>query len=410
MLAMFRDAVEAGETVADINLMAFAYSHCGLILEYMGRLSEAVPCSLEGLSLAEKTDSPLNKGIVYGALVRQYTFGENAKLADEYFSKMAGLPQGVLRNPLVEAFSKAVYLAGKGMHEEAAQCFQLCLKLKVNSGYRAWVMQNMAWALRKRGRNYEAKKYKEKSERIIKKIEETVAHVDVQASLIAPAHVQVNQKFDVRCDLTNVSKKQGTLNKVESLLPSPFKIVNGDSAAAIQGKKIGAFKVESISLTVTVAKPGTYPLRPKIVYADDYGKIKICKPKAVSITVMEPAAASREQARVYPLESLGFKSKDAKEAFGFLINAFEDDYLLRKLPLDRSGWRTLVQIAKAGLISQYSLYGSPNRRGPALLELEHLGLVIRRYFPGERGRGGKILKLRVAYEKDIVRRHINLNG
>ena len=39
MLAMFRDAVEAGETVADINLMAFAYSHCGLILEYMGRLS-----------------------------------------------------------------------------------------------------------------------------------------------------------------------------------------------------------------------------------------------------------------------------------------------------------------------------------------------------------------------------------
>ena len=127
----------------------------------------------------------------------------------------------------------------------------------------------------------------------------------MQASLIAPAHVQVNQKFDVRCDLTNVSKKQGTLNKVESLLPSPFKIVNGDSAAAIQGKKIGAFKVESISLTVTVAKPGTYPLRPKIVYADDYGKIKICKPKAVSITVMEPAAGKQGTSKSLPSGEFG---------------------------------------------------------------------------------------------------------
>ena len=35
-------------------------------------------------------------------------------------------------------------------------------------------------------------------------------------------------------------------------------------------------------------------------------------------------------------------------------------------------------------------------------------LVETRFFPGERGRGGNIMKLRICYEKEPVKRHIDL--
>ena len=66
-----------------------------------------------------------------------------------------------------------------------------------------------------------------------------------------------------------------------------------------------------------------------------------------------------------------------------------------------------MDIVKQGRISQYSMYGVSGRHGSALSELERLGVVEVRLFQGERGRGGKILKLRIAYEKENVKRHID---
>jgi hypothetical protein len=45
------------------------------------------------------------------------------------------------------------------------------------------------------------------------------------------------------------------------------------------------------------------------------------------------------------------------------------------------------------------MYGMSGRCGEAKVELEHLGLVESRFFYGERGRGGQILKLRIFCEK-----------
>ena len=66
-----------------------------------------------------------------------------------------------------------------------------------------------------------------------------------------------------------------------------------------------------------------------------------------------------------------------------------------------------MDIVKQERISKYSLYGAASYRGPALSELEQLGAVEVRLFQSERGRGGKILKLRIAYEKENVKRHID---
>jgi hypothetical protein len=65
-----------------------------------------------------------------------------------------------------------------------------------------------------------------------------------------------------------------------------------------------------------------------------------------------------------------------------------------------------MEIVKDGKVSTYSVYGE-GRRGTALIELERRGLVETRIFPGERGRGGKILKARVCYDKDPVKRQVD---
>ena len=66
-----------------------------------------------------------------------------------------------------------------------------------------------------------------------------------------------------------------------------------------------------------------------------------------------------------------------------------------------------MDIVNQANVSRYSMYGSSYHRGLVTRELKNLGIVEARFFFGERGRGGKILKLRVIYEKEIVKQYID---
>ena len=66
-----------------------------------------------------------------------------------------------------------------------------------------------------------------------------------------------------------------------------------------------------------------------------------------------------------------------------------------------------MQIVENAKISKSSVYGAGGRRGPAISELERRGLIETRVFPGERGRGGKILRARIFYEKETVKRYFD---
>jgi hypothetical protein len=103
-----------------------------------------------------------------------------------------------------------------------------------------------------------------------------------------------------------------------------------------------------------------------------------------------------------------FKTEVAKKAFNFLLKAFVQDYMRRRLPLEWSGWRTLMEIAKQANLSKHSIYGDGQFRGRAIAELERRGFIEARIFPKERGRGGKITKVRVFYEREPVKRRIDL--
>jgi tetratricopeptide (TPR) repeat protein len=230
---------------------------------------------------------------------------------------------------------------------------------------------------------------------------ERFEHANIQAYLSAPEEVTVGEEFELRIDLANIAKEYGLLVRIDKLIPTTFKvtkapapyIMEGESLNA-KGKQLAPHKVESIKISAQATKTGVSQLCPEVIYVDKLGKFKKFRCEAVPITIL-------------PSAGFQFKTDNARKVFEYLTKAFIDDYMKRRLPLEKSGWRTLVQIKENAKVPKSSIYSTIKRRGYAISELEKRGLVETRIFPGERGRGGRITKARVFYEKETIKRYID---
>ncbi len=120
---------------------------------------------------------------------------------------------------------------------------------------------------------------------------------------------------------------------------------------------------------------------------------------------VKSASAEKELIQVPP--TFTFKTKAARLIFNHLVHAFIEDYMKRRLFIGEAGWRSLVQIAQSAHVSFRSVYGSGRRRGSAISELERRGLIETRIFTGKRGRGGKITKARIQYEREPMKRYVD---
>lgn len=227
------------------------------------------------------------------------------------------------------------------------------------------------------------------------------AHANIEAHLTVPAEVIVEEELEVRLDLVNVGKDFGLLIRVEDLIPEGFKVKAlssqyslEDGSVDLKGKRLEPLKVEPIKIGLLTTEPSVANFSPKVIYADELGKFKTTKPEPVSLTV-------------HPKLAFEFKTEGAHKAFDYLVKSFVEDYMKRRLSLEKSGWRTLMEIIKHGKVSRSSVYASSGGRGASVSELERRGLVEARIFLGERGRGGKIVKMRVCYEKEPVKRYID---
>lgn len=106
-------------------------------------------------------------------------------------------------------------------------------------------------------------------------------------------------------------------------------------------------------------------------------------------------------------QAIKFKSDIATKVFDRLVDFFIEDYMAKKYVAEKSGWRTLVEIASKARISTSALYGKHSTINPALNEPVRRGLIETRIFPGERGRGGEIMRLRIAYDREPVKEFVN---
>ena len=230
---------------------------------------------------------------------------------------------------------------------------------------------------------------------------ERFEHANIQARLSVPKDVGVEEDVEIQLDLVNVAKNYGLLVRIDNLAPKGFKVTEKPPGYAMEdgsldmgGKRFEPLKVETIKILARATDVGIFDLGPEVIYVDEAGQFQTCKPKTVRVTV-------------HPPHAFRFDAKDAQSTFDYLVKAFVEDYMRRRLSFEKSGWRSRMQIVKNAKISKSSVYGARGRQGRAMSELERRGLVETRVFPEERGRGGRIIKTRISYEKEPVKRYVD---
>jgi len=104
-------------------------------------------------------------------------------------------------------------------------------------------------------------------------------------------------------------------------------------------------------------------------------------------------------------QAFGFESDGAERIFSYLLRSFVDDHYSRKQHADSAGWRSMVEIAKGIGARTTSLYSATS--AASLGELIRKGVVERKFFSKQRGRGGRVTRLRIAYQKGFVKEYVD---
>jgi tetratricopeptide (TPR) repeat protein len=443
-LNMYSKIIEIDEKLKLGNYLrlVYAYTFSSQVFERIGDFEKALSYGLKALEISEKTDSLAINGIVDSNLTVIYTKLGDLESAEKYFEKLKKLPPDILLHPLVNGdIAKAVFFAGKSQWKKSNRYFAECfhsLRSSPQPECESRVKLFYAWALEKQGRIEESKVQVEERQRAYSEAEEIFAHANVQANLMIPIKVEVGKTFEARLDIVNTSRKNGLLVRVENDLPPEFKVTNLPQKRTNQNeffdlkeKKLKPFQVTILKVKLEATKMGIFNFNLNVVYLDDSGRNKICTPTLHTITVepelrrvekqdsIAPETTSKPLVKTVESEQVSsprpvildqnfeFATVTAKRAFEYLVGTFVEDYMRRRIAQEKAGWRSLMKIVNEGKLSKSSMYGFRGRKGQALIELESRGLVEARFYPGERGRGGKILRLRVAYEKEIIKRLID---
>jgi hypothetical protein len=107
------------------------------------------------------------------------------------------------------------------------------------------------------------------------------------------------------------------------------------------------------------------------------------------------------------LREFEFKNQRSSKLFQCLVDALVQDHMISGYGQDASGWRTLSEISRATGIPTSVLYGQSGGMGTIFSELSKRGLLEVKRSPGERGRGGTVTRVRLAYGKEPVRAFLN---
>ncbi len=419
-------SMKLAERLGAPNEITMTSLYSSFLLEVMGNLKAALAVSLQTLQYSERTDSGYLRFNNYQMLTRLYAKLGDLQHAEEFHGKLMKLfdmisQKGTKLAHATGLYAKALFSAAREQWEQANSQFEESLQILKNAVFSNMfepiIKADYASCLAKQGCKVEAKKLSEESIKLREEVKSRLEPGEVQTFLMAKRETVVEDDLEVRLDVVNISTEPALLLKLESLIPTAFgvkllpsKYVQQGDSIDFQEKKFEPFEVETIKIVLQPKREGVFNLTPSASYQRGDSKetqsflidpIKIIvRPKIV----LEPTVSEAKPSTLLKFE---FKTDSAKKIFDFLLSAFVQDYMRRRLPLEWSGWRTLMEIVRHTDVSRHSIYGDERSRGRAISELEQRGLVEARIFPKERGRGGKITKLRVFYEKDIVKRRID---
>ena len=413
---------EAGKKLGLFAEMTMAFHWMSMIEEIEGKTEAALSHCLKAQEYEKKTDARWAKGFP-GALTRLYAMIGDMEKADEYFEKtIKPFPEDfAYNNPFFFVhISKGVYLAAKGLWKESSRAFkeyeQSLQKQFGEPEHELHFRVYYAWALKRQGRFQDARVQLDKAQEFLKRIEKRFAHANILLSLLMPRKVQVEEEFEICLGIVNVARAPCFLVKVEGLIPYGSKVVSlpsfcsiNDNSIEMKTRKIKPFEVVSIRIRLAFANAGEHDFQPCLLFMTDQDAVKTSEAKSITVTV-EPRSSENETHTPLSHHEYVFESEHARKAFDFLVSAFREDYYKRRLPEEKSGWRTLMEIVKYSQVSMNSMYGRSGKGGKAKLEMIRTGLVETRFFLGERGRGGSVLKMRIRCENETLGAHLTKNS
>ena len=377
----------------------------------------------EALELCNKSDANMFIARIYANLTRLYSKIGDITKADEYYTKLMALPPPLIESMysrLILDISLAVYFAAKDQQELSKQHLDRHLnfinKSCLDSKLLLQAKPNEAWILTKQAKTEQAAELLKEIHTGIEDIRLQFEKTNLQSSLMTRRVVRVGEEFEIRLDIINVGYRDGQLLKVEELIPTNFTLSKiqqplqtVSNSIEFINEKVAAFGDKVIKISGYVKDPGVITLKPRIYYTDSNGTAQISLPKTIQVTAQPTTNRFDNQDKPEGLTApvaFDFNSVAASQSFECLVRAFNNDYMRKKIAFEKSGWRSLTQISKETNLPLSSFYSKRGRFGLAIAELERRGLVEVRVFPGERGRGGKILRTRIDVEKTFMKEFV----
>jgi|GEM_PF-2301316 DNA-binding phage protein len=234
---------------------------------------------------------------------------------------------------------------------------------------------------------------------------------NVQMVAIYANNVIPKKTFEFRLDFYNIGKQAAILHKLKSSLPVGMELVQKlehldierqrrevdgktvDVLVELNGRRLEPFQTTAITFLARVNDIGEFEVHFVLYYSDLSGG------RTSTLT-------SRTKIDAKP--DLRFDDERMSAFFEALVEAFIDDRVRRKIRSEIAGERTLSQIAKQAGVSASALY-QHRKVGLASIfgELVFRGLVEKRVYEGERGRGGEVVRYRIAYEKSPLKEYLD---
>jgi len=219
----------------------------------------------------------------------------------------------------------------------------------------------------------------------------------IRARITSPREFAVGRETEIGLDLVNIGRKPGVIVRIEKLAPaslsvlkmSPGYTLEGESLN-IEGRLLGPLQTLSLRVKVRPVGFDAVELCPRVVYLNYHGEFVVYDVEPV---LMKPVVT--------------FESEPAHGVFLYLVDAFREDHVKRGMPVEESGRRTRPQIIRGVKgINKRHVYGAHGQLGPILLRLQNQGLVNIEVTMGKRSRGGRLARIRVAYENEAVKRYV----
>jgi len=211
----------------------------------------------------------------------------------------------------------------------------------------------------------------------------------IEASIMAEGNdCAPGENIGIVVQVGNLGSKSVRLVRLDDAIPEgteiieapPFTKVHG-SSLLMDGRKLDPSSVLKIPVVLKVGPRGLVLMRPRLLFVD---------------------ASRQVEMALQPKILAGFRT------LKFLANEFILDSKVKQLAPAYAGWRTLMDLVSGLKVPRSYVYGDHRygrRYGKHVEALLKSELVEVRLFPGERGRGGQITKVRISSDNDLVRQY-----